>query len=482
MLIFQHSSTLKPTQRVYKILRRWFLFLNLVLLCACHQKKVNREQVSFDGPIPITSSTPRDTIRKSLNYPGHFSFANGILNSRGVLKGTFELNWGVKEFKVLKWFARGDTMPPGWRPPINHLKTDFRKGIVRNTMAPPADFLPIIVYQNRRDMIKGLNLEYLEHIELDGNGQDQPVTGKIVANANSYECKFVSFDRCNVQLSTYNEHAEKSYFFNCNFLNSCLSGESRTIKVFDGKWKGAKIKAVGKIYLEKPTLDSVNTLDLSDTCKLSHLHGNGTLELLLNENAGNDCPVVLNDVNLDHLVFADFGINFIVDTAQQFFLQRKLLKQLVQRYADVPERKEKYDLQLQHLMDEHEHHWFTAFLNANWNNYGYNKFLIFRNAMVLMLLCYMINLRLYPNILIKGYEIDDLLQIEQPPFVHSEKKRRRLRYFYCLLYTALIFWGIKLNQDKLKASHIGLTSWILFQYVLGLVCLAYIANIVITTR
>jgi len=49
-----------------------------------------------------------------------------------------------------------------------------------------------------------------------------------------------------------------------------------------------------------------------------------------------------------------------------------------------------------------------------------------------------------------------------------------------LLYTAFIFWGLKLDVKELVIKKWWAIILIVFEYSIGVVCLAYIANFIIT--
>jgi hypothetical protein len=56
-----------------------------------------------------------------------------------------------------------------------------------------------------------------------------------------------------------------------------------------------------------------------------------------------------------------------------------------------------------------------------------------------------------------------------------------MRAIYCLIYTSYLFWGLKLDFGKLKLANIPRAMLVIFQYLIGIICLAYLANYIIST-
>jgi hypothetical protein len=118
-------------------------------------------------------------------------------------------------------------------------------------------------------------------------------------------------------------------------------------------------------------------------------------------------------------------------------------------------------------------------LDKYWWDYGYNKFLVVRNAILLNLFFFLINIFLYGKLLNQTYTLDKFLDIERNMnHVTIHDKIRRLSYIF--LYTGYIFWGLKLDIENVNIWKARLFYYVLFQYMVGVVCLAYLANLIIT--
>lgn len=122
-------------------------------------------------------------------------------------------------------------------------------------------------------------------------------------------------------------------------------------------------------------------------------------------------------------------------------------------------------------------------LNRWWSNFGYEKDRIVGNTFFLFMLFYFINLMLYRSLIYDGYCIGEF----QRAYERTIKKYRTTsgkKYLIiltrCCLYTGYIFFGLKLNIEKIKLNNILLVVIVILQYCIGIICLAYLANLIIT--
>ena len=117
-----------------------------------------------------------------------------------------------------------------------------------------------------------------------------------------------------------------------------------------------------------------------------------------------------------------------------------------------------------------------------WWDYGYDKERIFINSLNIMLIFCMFNLIFYQNLVTSTYPIvhfkNEFLRLSADyPRFHPRRIISTL--FQSLMYTAALFWGIKLDLGQLSVRNIPLALLIVFQYAIGIICLAYIANYII---
>jgi hypothetical protein len=119
----------------------------------------------------------------------------------------------------------------------------------------------------------------------------------------------------------------------------------------------------------------------------------------------------------------------------------------------------------------------------NWWDYGYNKSLVFRNAIILNLLFFIINIFFFDKLINHGYKIRKFVLVNsslEKKYASSQVRLALFKAPYVFLYTCYIFWGLRLDINNLGIHRIWLFGYILTQYVTGVICLAYLANLIIT--
>jgi hypothetical protein len=127
-------------------------------------------------------------------------------------------------------------------------------------------------------------------------------------------------------------------------------------------------------------------------------------------------------------------------------------------------------------------------IDKYWWDYGYDKFMVIKNSVKLFLLFFAINLLAYKGLAkvyhpIKFREFDERLEmnnvdIKHPVAAGIKKYLKRIPVIF--LYTAFVFWGLKLDLKELEIKKPLYMTILIGQYITGLVCLAYIANYIIS--
>lgn len=127
-------------------------------------------------------------------------------------------------------------------------------------------------------------------------------------------------------------------------------------------------------------------------------------------------------------------------------------------------------------------------IDKHWWDYGYDKFMVIVNSFKLFLLFFAINLFVYKGLTkvyhpVKFKEFDSRLESDnvdgKRPVMKSIKKYF-IRIPVIFLYTAFVFWGLKLDLKELEIKKPLYMTILISQYITGLVCLAYIANYIIS--
>lgn len=117
-------------------------------------------------------------------------------------------------------------------------------------------------------------------------------------------------------------------------------------------------------------------------------------------------------------------------------------------------------------------------------NYGYDKALLFKWFFVAFILFYFSNLFLF-NVLIKDvYKIENIEK--EYKICRQSKNFKKLTstkyYSLVFLYSALIYFGIKMNIDNFYFKKTFLTLYIFFFYLIGLVLLFYVVSLILANK
>ena len=124
-------------------------------------------------------------------------------------------------------------------------------------------------------------------------------------------------------------------------------------------------------------------------------------------------------------------------------------------------------------------------VDKKWWGYGYNKELIIWNVITIFLILSFINSFFLCYLTKHVYENKNIVKL-----LSKHKKKNLGQWFasfrYSLFYTAIIFFSFKIDMEKLNYSA-NLDGWkilnltyFMVMYLGGLVCLAYLANYIIT--
>jgi hypothetical protein len=117
------------------------------------------------------------------------------------------------------------------------------------------------------------------------------------------------------------------------------------------------------------------------------------------------------------------------------------------------------------------HNWLVNFISFCWWDYGYNKWLIIYWTIAFVLLFTAINFLNWNNCLL-AYPIKKAGDISTTP--SSWQKALKI-----LVYTSFIFFSIKVDFEKLSFKKTGWLVYFFIQYIIGLICLFFIANAIL---
>lgn len=298
----------------------------------------------------------------------------------------------------------------------------------------------------------------------------------------------VQFQYCSLgNLSFENDSMNQLRILKCNTETCSILGSVLNEVIISGGSCKSLIISDCKI-LQNPRLYFLNKLPdiLLENCDLTAL--NGLIDLT---NVKNDSGIVKSHLRLVGIDISKLRFNY---ADFDYYLEEKSIaeaetfyKQLKDQYAKLgmTESYKEADIDAQKFRYKEGtwYHYIVVTVNEWWWNFGYNKELIFRNSAILFGLFFFVNLFIgLPNLIFKGYglkyfkdEFSKISGLKQPSF--KEATRNVLRTF---LFTGYIFWGINLDKKELNIKYLGYVFYLLFQYLVGLICLAYLANYIIS--
>lgn len=108
-------------------------------------------------------------------------------------------------------------------------------------------------------------------------------------------------------------------------------------------------------------------------------------------------------------------------------------------------------------------------LERLWWDYGYKKWLIFPWTICALLFFTILNRVFFRHMNERVYMIKEV-------YTKDNSVCNSVDAFF---YTCLIFFGLRLSVDKINFKNRGGVIYLFVQYMLGLICLAYLANFVI---
>ncbi len=236
------------------------------------------------------------------------------------------------------------------------------------------------------------------------------------------------------------------------------------------KIENSSIKSLDLHHCQLPDTIYLTNLDLSD-CQ-------GVVDFRQIDFNNRYKTLILSNTDLIKLAIPFDRINIVVSNSQTYeqaaILYQQLLKAL--RDAGLTEKYEFQDKKFQELRLLHDHHWFLNWLSKSWWDYGYSKDRIFLISLALFVFFFMCN-TIFLNQLQKVY-------VPKTFVLNKAGSSKFARFLYQLpgtfLYTAFIFWGLKLELKEIKIGSWTGIILIITQYILGVICLAYLANYVLS--
>lgn len=238
------------------------------------------------------------------------------------------------------------------------------------------------------------------------------------------------------------------------------------------------IKMLGCIFSHRvefqgwvPDTIILKGVTFSTSTKLSSFHPGGKKPVL-----------ILSDVSGPLIIDPD-KFDFYIPEEWSYTEKTAVCKDLLDRFRKDNYEGDAYkdvDIQYQKIKLKHRGLGIFVWLQEQWWNFGYNREYIFKNTLLLFYAYFLINIFIFKNLIRNTYPIEKI----QEEFNHSYDlriiRRGLYRLWLCLVYTFIIFFGLKLELSKLNLKKVALATYISIIYLTGLICngflLGYIFN------
>ncbi|WP_158799804.1 hypothetical protein [Pedobacter sp. L105] len=228
-------------------------------------------------------------------------------------------------------------------------------------------------------------------------------------------------------------------------------------------------------------------IDLTTLRDLKSRNPKGTFEL--------ERTIRFSNVDLDKFRLPYDRLNFHIDSLQDEarirWIYEKLLRHL--NAQGLSAKYEWYNQIYKEIIDSKEHSHFYNVASTFWWDKGYKKSQPIKISLWLFLLFTLINCywmtellsTYYPSSLKKylgGLRDDGGIMLEE---IVNERQRKiknlhKLKHVkVAFIYTSFIFWGLRLDMQEFTVKKIRIYIYIIFQYLLGLLCAAYIVNFLV---
>lgn len=246
-----------------------------------------------------------------------------------------------------------------------------------------------------------------------------------------------------------------------------------TFVIRNSKIDGMKIQ-----YSNFPDTIVLNNLDLSDMSEYIDLTGSQKTN---NPNK----LLVLGNIDFSKLKIPLTKYTIKIDDNGEYEDQITLYQTVINKLKELGLNKkaEVLDKRYQEIQYKHNNNYLINIVSRYWWDYGYNKSKVFTNSCILFFIFFIINMLFFDNLL-KVYlpnNIEEYYYNLNRTSNYSTKLKRIIgKTPIMLLYTAFIFWGLKLDVKDLKVKHWPSLTLIIVEYSVGIICLAYLANYVLS--
>lgn len=222
---------------------------------------------------------------------------------------------------------------------------------------------------------------------------------------------------------------------------------------------------------------------LSDTIILTNSIFEEKVDLFRPNNYRRTVLVFNSYFDFNCLIINPDRFDFFIPDAWNYTEKLTTCKNILEKFNKDKYEGDAYkdvDIMYQKIKLTHRNLEFYIWIQEKWWNFGYNKEYIFKNTLFLFYAFFLINIFLFKNLIRYIYPIENIYT----EFNHSHDlgivRRILYRLWLCLVYTFIIFFGLKLEVPKLNLKKVGLAIYVSLMYLTGLICngflLSYIFN------
>lgn len=268
-----------------------------------------------------------------------------------------------------------------------------------------------------------------------------------------------------------------------NYFDNFTIEESEILAL---DFKNVLLKHSLKIKTFDTDTISFENCTLPDTTVLNNISSKGIIDLTLANYEDNLTKVlVIGNVELPKLKIPYDKMTINIDTAQtyenQIMLYQKVLNTLKEQ--GLIEKFETLDKKYQEVKYKHNGDNLLNLISSVWWDYGYNKSKVFKNSFYLFAAFFLINFILYKKLNI-AYLPENIrnynIALGRSFMSEGKYKQFIVSAYKVFIYTSFIFWGVRLDLKELRLNLWWALLVIIFEYSIGVICLAYIANYIIT--
>lgn len=288
---------------------------------------------------------------------------------------------------------------------------------------------------------------------------------------------------------TYSIFQQDARFMNCTFQDSvhfCMvnfledADFSSSIFGHIAFFSGLNFGPLTSLSFTAATLP--DTMDLSDNVTIPQL-----IELTdANLQDGKICHLFLNRTNISmvHFEHRHFALLFVDPKTRQPISDeevRSIYQQALQNFKTRGQEDsfQELDIEYRHYLANNIFSRMVDKIQWLWWNYGYWKWLVIGWAVLFILIFSTINYFRLNDLNQNVYTIEGIPVFPVMGELPYSKKRARSRYWYSMVYTSNIFFRLTLDVNKIQFKRVWATFYIFTIYLLGILCLAYMANFVL---